>query len=338
MISSSRKTDADALVIGGGLMGACAAYALARAGKRVIVTDALAPASGATRCAIGLACPGARASEMGDTLRGARLLGEMATALGVETRPTRVLHLSSRPEERDKLRARLPELAEAGLSPRWESSPSIVPDGFGGGLSVSGGFVFDLPALTRALLSQPGILVLADAQINKIEDYGAKIALGRDHTLTADFIVLATNAQSGLFAPYLAESTTIARGVIWTSHPLTSGWYSQMRSMPLIMDNGRMFVAEDAARRLQIGSWVWDADDMSDPADLIRRMLRSNAQDLLHETLDWSGGVTAATTDQLPLFGAMDPDGRVMYATALGAYGAAWAPILADRIVALTSP
>lgn len=173
---------------------------------------------------------------------------------------------------------------------------------------------------------------MAGAQINKIEDYGARIALGRDHTLSADKIVLATNAHSGLLAPYLAESSATARGVTWISHPLTSGWYTQMRAMPLVIDEGRVIVAEDAARHLQIGSWVWDADDLADPADAVRRLLRANAADLLHETRDWYGGITAITPDRSPLFGALDEAGNVMYATALGAFGAAWAPVLAEKL------
>lgn len=332
MTVSSRHTDADAIVIGAGLMGACAADALARAGQRVIVVDALSPGSAAARCAIGLACASLTAHDIAQTQRGARMLGEMAARLGAETRATRVLHLAAKPEKRDALRGRLPELAEAELSPRWEASPAIVPDGFGGGLSVSGGVVFDLPKLIHAALAQPGIQVLAGAQINKIEDYGARIALGRDHTLSADKIVLATNAHSGLLAPYLAESSATARGVTWISHPLTSGWYTQMRAMPLVIDEGRVIVAEDAARHLQIGSWVWDADDLADPADAVRRLLRANAADLLHETRDWYGGITAITPDRSPLFGALDEAGNVMYATALGAFGAAWAPVLAEKL------
>jgi glycine/D-amino acid oxidase-like deaminating enzyme len=333
MTLSSRHTDADAIVIGAGLMGACAAHALAQAGKRVIVVDALAPGGGASRCAIGLACPSVLAQEMAQTLAGARALAEMAHATGVTARPTRVLHLTSKPQERDHLRQRLPEFEAAGLSPRWESSPAIVPDGFGGGLSVSGGFVFDLPELIAALLKHPGIQTLPHAQINKIEDYGVRMALGRDHTLSADEIVLATNAQSGLLAPYLAESTITARGVTWTSHPLSSGWYSQMRALPLIIDNGRVMTAEDSVRRLQITSWIWDPDELSDPTDSVRRLLRINAPDLLHETLDWSGGLTAVTPDRAPLFGALDGAGKVKYAAALGPFGASWAPVLAGQFI-----
>lgn len=333
MSASSFRLDADAVVIGAGLMGACAAYTLARAGKRVIVVDALAPGGAASRCAIGLACPSVLAQEMVQTLRGARALAEMARATGVTARPTRVLHLTSKPQDRDQLRQRLPEFEAAGLTPRWESSPAIVPEGFGGGLSISGGFVFDLPELIAALLKQPGIQVLPHAQINKIEDYGARMALGRDHTLSADEIVLATNAQSGLLAPYLAESTNTARGVTWTSHPLSSGWYSQMRALPLIIDNGRVMAAEDSAHRLQITSWVWDSNELSDPTDSVRRLLRVNAADLLHETLDWSGGLTAIAPDRTPLFGALDGAGKVKYATALGPFGASWAPTLAQQLL-----
>lgn len=339
---SSPRTDADVIVIGAGLVGAMIARQLAQSSLRVIIVDALRPGEGATRRSIGLAAPSLDPALTPDTLQGAHAIAALADELGVPYRQTRVLHLSESARGADALRAKAGALASAGLHARWESSPLVVPNGFGGGLSVAPAVTLDLRSLVAALLTPQAdhgrLTLLQDVHVHSLSnERGVMWALCDGFTLSARTIVLATNVYAGLLSAYVAESTHVARGVTWVSRPLAHASHGALRTLPLCVDDGRLLASAESSGRLRISAWAWDSESARDPGEEIRRFIKDRAPELMDETEAWMTVATTAAFDHAPLVGKPDSGAAVVYAVAGGLHGLAFAPSMAERAAALVS-
>lgn len=339
-MAAQPHTDADVIVVGAGLVGAMVAHRASQQGKQVIVIDALRPGDGATRRAVGIAAPSLDAALTRSTLQGAHEVATLADELGVPHRQTRVLHLASAARDADGLRARAADLAGAGMHARWETSPLIVPNGFGGGLSVAPAVALDAPSLAVALLSPhrggAGVRVLPETHVHSLAHEGGVMwALCDGFTVSAAAVVLATNAYSGLLSAYVAESARAVRGAAWVSRPLTGSNHTALRSLPLMVDGGRLLACAEPSGRLRVSAWAWEAEPDRDPAEDVRRFIKTCAPDLMDETEAWMTGATLSSFDHAPLVGRPDTDGKVIYAVGAGLHGLALAPDMAERVVAL---
>jgi glycine/D-amino acid oxidase-like deaminating enzyme len=335
--------DADILVIGAGLVGACIANRLAGDGLRVAVVDAGGIGQGATRRAAGLATPRLTSEHLADTARGTDAITNMALRLGVVPRACRVLHLTSKPADVDALRERLDALNGATANPKltWETEPGLVPEGFGGGILVHQSALIDPVALTTKLLQHSNIAVQENVEIQSLEWHGATLtALSQDHTIRASAAVLATNAYAGTLSPYLADAVDVVRGIMWSSHPLERESVLLERMlhvapMPLVIDRAHLLVTQTVDWRLRINAWHWDNHNNDDPAEDVQRFLRAHLPELLEYTEEWRSGTTTVTHDGAPLVGRLAGEGRVFYALGAGMFGPAWAPIMAEQVAEL---
>lgn len=339
-MTAQPHTDADVIVIGAGLVGAMIAHRASQQGKRVIVIDALRPGDGATRRAVGIAAPSLDPALTRPTLQGTHAIAALADELGVPHRQTRVLHLASAARAADGLRERMPALADAGMHARWETSPLVVPNGFGGGLSVAPAVTLDAPSLVAALLSPhrggAGVRVLPETHVHSLaHDGGVMWALCDGFTVSGVSVVLATNAYSGLLSAYVAESARAVRGVTWVSRPLASTVHGPLRSLPLVVDGGQVLVCAESSGRLRASAWAWDGEAGRDPAEDVRRFIKDRAPDLMDETEAWMTGATLSSFDHAPLVGRPDTDGKVVYAVGGGLHGLSLAPDIAERAVAV---
>jgi glycine/D-amino acid oxidase-like deaminating enzyme len=318
----------DVLVIGAGFTGSMIAARLAEAGAKVAVFDAQPVASGATRRAIGLVTPSLNANHIDMTLKGAATLSRLAAQHGVLPRLCSAVHLASQPDQSDELRSRI--------------DADVIPNGYGGGLSVLNSALIDLPLLTVKLLQHPEITVHPNIEIQSLEwKRGVLHALADGYTIRADTVVLATNAYAGLLSPYLAEAIRFVPGVTWSSRPLGDDGAVQLSlplGSPLIIDDGKMIVARGSDNRLRISAWDWSAGIGSRTADVtaqIQRWLHQQQPELVAQTDQWVSGVTTASHDGLPLIGRPVGEGNVVYAIGAGPYGPAWGQYIADRVADL---
>ena len=393
--------NSDILVVGAGFTGAMIAAKLAEMGAQVSVVDALPVAGGATGRALGLATPMPSPAHIAETLHALQVLSHIAAQHGVIPQPSRVLHLASNARGADALRTTWLSLQDAlatvpsgaspmtssGISPgaspingspnatsaakkptgqlRWEMSVDVVPSGFGGGLAIDAGFLFDVDMLTTRLLQHRGITVHTGIEVGQLEwhaDASKMLALARGYTIRADSVVLATNAYSGLLSPYLADSVQYARGAVWTSHLLQgvramqgqvagealgetseASLEAELPKLPWIVDGGNLTVVPGDDDRLRVAAWQWDESrtlGTTQPADAIQQFLTQHLPGLSAHTELWQSGVTTVTRDGTPLVGRLDADampvaGRVFYALGMGPYGLAWGPIVAEQMARL---
>jgi glycine/D-amino acid oxidase-like deaminating enzyme len=335
-----RTRDADVVVIGAGLVGAATAAQLAGNGLRVAVVDAQATAGGATRHALGLATPDPNPAHTANTARGVRALQSLAASVNLTPRQVSVLHLTRDENGAAALRALAANPgAGEGNEWSWETDPTMVPDGYAGGLRSHNSILIDPASVVVRLLQQPGILVRPHTEIAALEaSPNGVVAVGSDVTVQAGAIVLATNAYTGLLSPYLADAARIVRGVVWRSWP-----QSRPRlSMPVSIDQARVVAAQTLDMRVCVAAWGWHESTGGDQVAAARAYLDAHLPDLLNETEAWATTTTTVTSDGAPMIGALPAltgapgrPGRIYYALGAGPYGLAWAPLMAEQVARL---
>lgn len=326
----------DVLVIGAGFTGAIIAAHLAEQHARVGVVDAQRVGQAATRRALGLATVCPDPAHIDETRRGLDHLKRLTDQHGALIQSCGVIHLATSPERRRALRQLVSTAPGAGLE--WITQADLLPPGFDGGLFARDSALVDLEALLVRLLRHPRILVRQHAEVFRLEYVdGLTYALCRGITIAARCVVLATNAYVGLLSPYLADSVRGVRGAVWSSQPLQYATRDlPYTAMPLLLDDARFALMPDKDGRLHGAAWLWrESDAGQDPSEALRRFLRRFSLGKPDQTSGWRTGVTTVTDDGAPRVGRLNVKGNVLYALGLGAYGLAWAPIVAERIAAL---
>lgn len=337
--AGSADRDTEVLVIGAGIVGALIAWQLAESGLDVSVVDAQAIGSGATRRSLGLVTPCLQRAHRRQTARGVEMLAGLARQHNLNPRPVSALHVASRPDAADTLRGLVAELQTDGLDAVWEIDPAVAPGAFGGGLRIANSFMLDPVALTRRLLQRPNILVKQNIEIQKLERVqGRVLALAPGYSVRAGTVVLATGAYTGLLSPYLADSVQVARGALWRSHSQPAAL--ACHSTPVLVDGGRIVAAQTTDMRVYVQAWRWNSRNDGDPAHDVRNYLNAHMPELLSETETWLSMISIASHDDSPLVGILSVNGRssggkVFYALAPGAFGLAWAPIIAEQVIDL---
>lgn len=325
----------DVLIIGAGVTGAVIAATLAEAGMKVALMEATSVGGGATRRALGIATIDPREAHVADTARGLTLLKQLAERRGVMMQSTPALHLATSPEREAALRDVAGAHNDSHLE--WITDASRLPTGFAGGLLAHDSALVDLDLMLMRLLQHPNILVRQQVEAFDLQfNRDGTLVLGRGYTIHAPRVVLATNAYAGLLSPYLSESVRIARGMVFTSHPLNGDGNatSIIHTMPIVVNDASLLLTPAREGRIKAAAWLWDGND-ADPYFLLRAFLRRLDGDLSQQAAQWCAGVTTVTDDGAPLVGQLAGEGNVMYALGLGPFGLAWAPIVAERIAAL---
>ncbi|MDW8352169.1 MAG: FAD-dependent oxidoreductase [Anaerolineae bacterium] len=327
---------ADVLVIGAGLTGAMIAAHLAERHVRVSVVDAQRVGQAATRRALGLATLSPSQAHIQQTKQGLDHLKRLTSRYGALLQSCGVIQLATSPERRRALQQLSAAAPDVGLE--WTTRPDLLPPGFDGGLLMRDSALVNLDLLLVRLLRHPNILVRQHVEVLRLESAGhLTYALCRDLTIMARCVVLATNAYIGLLSPYLADSVRGARGAVWSSQsPTGSVSRPPYAGLPLLFDDWRFALVPGKDGSLHGAAWLWhESDADKDPSEELRRFLRQFGLGKPEQTSRWSTGATTTTDDGAPLVGRLNAEGKVLYALGLGAYGLAWAPIVAERVAAL---
>jgi glycine oxidase len=359
----SERSGFDAVVVGGGAIGLCCAWRIARRGGRVVVADRAEPPAGATRVAAGMLAPVGELA-FGEpellrmTLAAAEaypgFVAELEAASGASVGYERMgaLHVALDRDEAAELR-RVHELQRSlGLGAEWlpprrcrDLEPGLTPS-FNGGVHAPEEGAVDPRRLSEALLAAlagEGVEVLRAEIVEALVDgeriEGVRTAAGE--VLRAEAVVLATGAWSGA-AEWLPGT---ARPPI---RPV-KGQILELRSLDgdappceRIVASERVYLVPRPDGRLIAGATVEERGfDTTVTAGGVHELLRE-AYRLLPdvaemELVEAMAGLRPGTPDNLPLVGPGALEGLVL---ACGHYrnGILLAPLTGERVAALLDP
>jgi glycine oxidase len=353
----SDKGTYDVIVVGGGAIGLCCAWRLARDGARTVVLDRAEPPAGATRVAAGMLAPiGELAFGEPELLRmtiaAAEIypdfVAELEAASEMSSGYARhgALHIALDRDEAAELR-RVHDLQRSlGLGAEWlpprrcrELEPGLTPS-FNGGVHAPDEAAVDPRRMVGALLAA---LAVDGAEVRGGTDVVAPILAGGrlegvrtgdGEDLRASQVVLATGAWAGA-ASWLPES---ARPPV---RPV-KGEILELRApdgappCERIVASERVYLVPRPDGRLIVGATTEERGfDATVTAGGVHELLRE-AYRLLPEVAEMelveaAAGLRPGTPDNLPLIGPGALEGLVL---ACGHYrnGILLAPLTGDAV------
>jgi glycine oxidase len=358
--SLSDRGSYDAVIVGGGVIGLCCAWHLARRGAGVVVLDRAEPPAGATRVAAGMLAPiGELAFGEPELLRMTvaaaerypDFVAELEAASELSTGYARhgALHIALDRDEAAELR-RVHDLQRSlGLGAEWlpprrcrELEPGLTPS-FNGGVHAAEEAAIDPRRITAALLAvlaAEGIEVRTNANVvasllDGERIVGVRTAAGEE--VCAGSVILASGAWSGAEG-WLPESAQPPVRPV-------KGQIVELRSpdgkapCERIVASERVYLVPRPDGRLIAGATTEERGfDSTVTAGGVHELLRE-AYRLLPEVAEMElvelmAGLRPGTPDNLPLIGRGDLDGLVL---ACGHYrnGILLAPLTGEAITAL---
>jgi glycine oxidase len=358
--SLSDRGSYDAVIVGGGVIGLCCAWRLARRGASALVLDRAEPPAGATRVAAGMLAPiGELAFGEPDLLRMTLaaaerypdFVAELEAASELSTGYARhgALHIALDRDEAAELR-RVHDLQRSlGLGAEWlpprrcrELEPGLTPS-FNGGVHAPDEAAIDPRRMTAALLAvlaAEGVEVRANSDVVAPLLDGERIVgvrTGAGEELAAAAVVLASGAWSGAEG-WLPES---ARPPV---RPV-KGQIVELRATdgetPCkgIVASERVYLVPRPDGRVIVGATTEERG--FDPTvtaggvhELLREAYRLLPEVAEMELVELMAGLRPGTPDNLPLIGPGALDGLVL---ACGHYrnGILLAPLTGEAIAAL---
>ena len=330
----------DAVVVGAGLAGACAAHALSRHG-RVLVLDAAQPASGASGAAAGLVNPmmGRKASLGWEAPAALDALHALLSEAGAAAllRATGILRPAADARQAAAFRdaaLRHPEYGTwlpAGAA--RERVPGLVLHE--GALLVAQGGALAVPAFVEAVLAsalRQGTRVRTGAPVVDFgeEDAGAFVSVGGGERIEARRVVLAMGYGYWRFETLRACALHSVKGqVVRVARP-------EGLRMPLPVAGSGYAVPDGAA--VVVGSTYERGFSSVAPSAAQTRAILMKAGQMLPalagaRVLEARAGVRVTVPGtRLPMLGPLPGHARVWIFTGLGSKGLLMAPLLARRL------
>jgi glycine/D-amino acid oxidase-like deaminating enzyme len=366
---------ADVAVIGGGLVGVCTALALAESGRRPVVIEAERLAARASGRNGGLLIPCAPESFTELTTRwgratalviqraydaGGRQLVQWIEehSLACQWRPEGALRAAASAREAAVMAAETVDLVASGLDAAWVEVPDLEPwlpglrtrgNGsaslFGAQVLAHGGAFHSgllVTALARRAVDLGGVVVEEEPVVALEEDrHGVTVHTGRGR-LSADEVVVATNAQLATVLPELGALVTPVRGQVLATEPLAPGLLRGAWSV----NDGYEYAQQLADGTAVAGGMRWAAADRE--IGLTEATVNPAIQGRIDEWLTallsrdvrvarrWAG-IMAFTEDRLPFVGRVPESERVLVAAAFNGHGVPAAPMAAGVVRALVN-
>jgi len=311
--------DADAIVIGAGIVGAACAHALACAGLDVLVLDDRR--GGATAAGMGhLVAMDDNPAELDLSRHSLTLWREWSRQMAVDCawHPCGTLWLAANAEEMDAAREKQDRLRASGVDCALITAQTLqglepaLRAGLHGALQVPGDAVVYAPNAARWLLaSQPQRIRILETSVLALEDHRVRTAMGA--TLQAPAVVLANGIHATQLCPELPIRPKKGHLLITDRYPgtvhhqlvelgyVTSAHHS---TGPSVAFN----VQPRPTGQLLIGSSrQFDDTSSAVDADMLARMLE-RALSYLPGLADFNAirswtGLRAATPDSLPILG-----------------------------------
>lgn len=342
------KPVADVLVVGGGIVGASCAAALAARGCRVRVLDAGLP--GASAAGMGhLVVMDDDPAELTLSARSLALWRELVPQLpsAADYRNCGTLWLARDAAELDLIeqkRARLDAqgIANQPLNAAATAAAEPALTALAGSLQVSGDGLLYAPVVAAWLLQRSPLIEFQRARVTAVE--GSRVRLDDGRWLAADAVVLAAGLQAASLCPELPLVPKKGHLLITDRYP------EQVRHQLVEIGYGASAHASSGASvafnvqprptgQLLIGSSrQFERPDMAVEPAVVGQLLR-RALDFLpglaHTSLirGWTGQ-RAASPDGLPLIGAHPDQPGLWLAVGHEGLGVTTAPATAEALVA----
>lgn len=339
---------ADVIVIGGGIVGAACAQALAARGVRVRVLDA--GWHGATAAGMGHLLvlddnPAEMALSQYSLRRWRALARELPADCAYRTNGT--LWLAANPEEMavaehkaGVLRAH-DENCELLTNAALQAREPLLRDGLEGGLLIEGDGILYAPATARWLLEHP-LIEQQRAQVSEVD--GRRVRLDDGRWLSADAVILANGVQASDLCPELPiepkkghlaitdrypeqiTHTLVELGYVTSAHnasgPSTACNIQPRPTGQLFIGASRQFGSSDP----EVEAWML-ARMLGRAIEYVPALARMNI------IRAWTG-FRAASPDGLPLVGEHPQRPGLWLAVGHEGLGVTTAPATADLLVA----
>lgn len=336
------------VVIGGGIAGMSAAWALAEVGDPPVVLEAHTPACGASGRNAGFVLAEGPSVHAGDgqpevAMRAFGLvtrarLGTLAQTSEFGYVRTGSLRLAHDAREAESFRqAVLPEgvrvVAGDDLPPPWNDGR------WPAGRIDEGDGIVDPAALVEALEAAArdrGAQVFTGVTVEALRTDAAHVEVRAGaHTLTAERVVVATNAWTARLCPDIAIrprraqmlEATVAPALTFAQPVYARGGHDYWRALP----NGRLIVGgcRDAGGEAEATDAGAPSAAVQDALDtLLHRLVGSRRATV---TRRWAG-IMGFTPDGLPFVGPREADSRVWLFAGFHGHGVGWAPGLAPLL------
>ena len=325
----------DVGVVGAGLTGAAVARRLAEAGRRVLVLEAQDAVGGLSVHGCGLALLGtpepyaALVERHGaeDARRiwalsqeNLALLTAGAAQLGVPVRRVGTFRVTDDSGEAAVLERSCTALEHAGFAVELDDA---TESGYLVGLRTEDDLAFEPAALINGLLDHPDVVVRSGVEVETFNevDNGVDVWV-RKHYVRVRRLVLAPG-------PHLVHLDEALQGMITTA-PLRTvhARVSERLAQPWILDAGGAMLC-DQGEQWRIAAW--SADPQVDPWATLARVGEQFCPEA--PVLARHAGWIARTSDDRPLVGPLPGRSAVYVVGGLGAWGARWAFVAADRLV-----
>lgn len=327
-------------IIGAGIAGACAAWALHARGAHVTVFEAHQVASGASGAAAGMLQPliGMRLTYREQNIRDfmqSRALIASLLRVGTAWRPSGVLRLVKKPSQTEawhrSMEAIPPTIAQwKDASMLHALEPRLQP-GFGAGVWIPEACMVDVPAFIRALLEHAHADVHERTRIVAIEESAHGVCFYTDagrHDVQFDAVVIASGAQAPepiadpaiTMAPYLGIMATYKKvplpSIALNYRGYITGWHDDSLLVGTV-DRRQNFASEPTQQSIDaLGK-------------RLHSVLNLTEEPVLHTV--WKG-LRPALSDRMPVAQQASGYARVWILTGFGGRGLMVGPRMAENL------
>lgn len=329
------RVEADVVVIGAGLCGASAAYALGRAGVRTAWVEARGVSTGASGRNAGFILQGTaerysravaimgreRARRVHEVSReNHRAMAEVAAELGLGCHYQRrgSLQLASTEAEGEELLESAALLREDGFSAEVRTGAALDAvyreAGFTVGVHIGDDGELDPAAFVRGVARAAvgaGVALFEDSRVQALEAPapGEVVVRTDGGEVHAQLALVCTNAWAGELVPWLADKVDPVRGQMLTTAPAPP-----LFSCPVYAEHGFDYWRQDPSGRVVLGGWRnLDPEAETGTAEVLHAGIQANMEAFLQRfaglrgvpiTHRWSGTM-GFSRDSLPLVGAV---------------------------------
>ncbi len=333
---SSVSVKSELVIVGGGIVGAACACALARDGRQVLVIERGPIGGGATAAGMGhIVTMDDSPAQLALTSYSRRLWHQLLPSLpgSAEYDMCGTLWVAADGEEMEAVEQKQLTLARCDIASQVLSTRELAEaepqlrEGLTGGLRVPHDLVVYPPSVARHLLEQAsglGATIRTDCRVERITDDGTIMLAGAGN-VEAGLVIVATGCWASSLVPGLPLRPRKGHLVITDRYP---GFVRHQLIELGYLKSARAAQRESVAFNIQprktgqmlIGSSrQFDAEGTDVELDIVRKMLRRAAHYLpaiarLSAIRSWAGH-RAATDDKLPLIGPSVASERIWLAT-----------------------
>jgi glycine/D-amino acid oxidase-like deaminating enzyme len=358
---TQRRRDVDMVIVGGGLVGCCAAYFASQAGREVVMTDTLDLGLGASSRNAGFMITGLDTYYHHAVERyGSDVVREMwALSRTTHAHLRHFMRQSPFPVPLDECGSLLLAESQAEARDLELAARALEADGIQVGYHshdpLGRGYyaAIEQPQdaavqpyeLVRVIFAQSGAhALIANNEVYRItqESDDSVIVYTRQYILRARYVLLCTNAYSPHIDPYFVGKVIPTRAQCLVTEPLKNGpvintcGYSDYGYMYYRTTfDGRLLVGGGRKQNKALENDTTDDRITAPVQDVLENYLRAKFPEVTEPVAQRWAGIMGFSVDGLPLVGTLPGRPRVGFAVGFHGHGLALGAGTAERAVDL---